>query len=628
MKKTFFFLVIGYILLASQGLRADEGFYPNPGKDAYPGYTYEHKEVASPSYGERDDVDSAFKDFEEFESQYKNSQYDDPYAASASEDTQVPIEPSITVAHDEFTKSSIRDRVKVLRQERRQMMPYLDRGYIRSSVHPKKVQEKMNFIAGGEKKLRDLIERAIRVHMPAKAAKERIALARRRIIVAIRELFPEISFEYMDRDGALSGGPFNSRGFHWTMKQPLFRGGILWNTLLQERAGLKESQKEYDRIIMDIIRDVSEAYFEYNRALQVNNEEAAAIGKMQHYAEMSEEKSKQGLISEIEHLNVQSLFSQMKYDYETAKQELELARLDMQNYLSLEIGDEVDVAGLYDIQEVMTDKPEEAVDISAQTAWSEDFRQESIATEEMPDLKELVDLAYQNRAELQVEAARLAQARLEERIQWAEMLPHADLVMEFGKLGEAYDVIDTVPNKQLEVRIFLELNWNAGGNTLNYQFENKEDAPSLTLYGADSARRTQITTNTFSLGLFDGLDALADAKEAEAEKLERIVELENAEKEVVQDVKKAYFDYQKALIQMKSSIKRLNYRDRIARVSKHRLDNNEIQVSEYMQSEIEYLREKIELHKALTDYFAAKASLNRAVGVNNYMPIEESYGKS
>ena len=129
------------------------------------------------------------------------------------------------------------------------------------------------------------------------------------------------------------------------------------------------------------------------------------------------------------------------------------------------------------------------------------------------------------------------------------------------------------------------------------------------------------------MGLLDGLDKLADAKEAEVAKLDQIVALEKAEKEVIQEVKQTFFDFQKARIQVQSSLQRVDYRERLAHLAEHRLGQNDIQISEYMQAEIDLLREKTELHKALKDYFTAKAKLNRAVGMHALLTIEELHGK-
>lgn len=529
--------------------------------------------------------------------------------------------PSLTIAESARNKSAVKSEVSLLREEREREMPFLSRGVVRELIDAEQVRQRLYFVEGDAKKLQDLINRAIETHMPSKAAEERVSLAKRRIFAAVRELFPEIQFEYEDREGFITGGKFNSRGYHFNLRQPIFRGGALWNAMLEERAELKAAKKEHDKIIEDLVDNVSESYFEYNRTLQVAKDQFSAIDRMEKFAKISEQKFGEELISEIEHLNVQSLYSQMKYDYETAKQELELSKLDLQSYLDLRLEDEIAVAPLYDMQALLDDSRAEgqpAISIEGDTS---DYGEPK---GDLPNLTSLVDLAYKNRAELQIEAAKLESARLRERVEWAEMLPQADIVLEMGALGEAFDATTTHPKRTNEFRAVLEFNWNMMGNTVGYEFENDENAPSVTQFPAGGS---QTTRNTFSVDLLDGLDALANIKEAEAEKLDQIVELENAEKEVVQDVKQAYFDYQKALIQFKSSLQRLDYRERLARLSKHRLEQNEIQISEYIQAEIDLLQEQTELHGALKDYFAAKSALNRAVGVRNYLPIEETYGQ-
>lgn len=535
------------------------------------------------------------------------------------------IKPSIPVAtQDDLTRQNIRDRVRALRQERVQSMPYLSRGIVREAIDAKRVKSRTQFASGDQKKLDDLVARAVDTHLPAKASWERISLAERRIFRAVRQLLPEANVTYEDKDGMQTDQYFNSRGFNFTLRQPLFRGGILWNTLLQERAELKAAKKEYDKITEDLVKDVSEAYFEYNRASEVVQDQQRSILKMEPFAKISEQKFKEELISEIEHLNVQSLFNQMKYDFETSKQELELAKLDLQSYLDLQIDDNVQIAPLYNMDAILEKSRGEAK-AAGPDVTVEGFQEEMPESMSIPELKSLVDMAYHHRAELQVEAYKLESARLNERVRAGELLPRADLVLEMGELGEAFDDNSVHPKLRKEFRAFIEMKWNVMGSNVGYKFENDENAPSVTQFQSSSG--TQTTTNTFSFDLFDGLDALVEMKQAEAEKLDQVVELENAEKEVVQDVKKAYYDYQKALIQLKSTLQKLDYRERLAQLSKHRLEQNEIQISEYFQAELDLASERTELNKALKDYFTAKAALNRAVGVRNYLPIEETYGK-
>ncbi|MEI7752318.1 MAG: TolC family protein, partial [Candidatus Omnitrophota bacterium] len=121
--------------------------------------------------------------------------------------------------------------------------------------------------------------------------------------------------------------------------------------------------------------------------------------------------------------------------------------------------------------------------------------------------------------------------------------------------------------------------------------------------------------------------AFVNVKQAEVDKLNQVVELEKAEKQVLQDVKQAYYDYQKALIQVNSTVKRLEYRKRLRDFAEHRLSKKEIELSEYLQAESDLVREKAELHKALKEYFSAKAALNHAVGIQNFFNMDNPQTK-
>ena len=109
----------------------------------------------------------------------------------------------VMVDHQDLAKRSIRDQIRSLRQERIEKMPYLDRGFVHGAINEKKVRQTLDFIAGGKKNLQSVIGRAVQVHTPALASKERVKLAERRILVAMRELFPELEITYQHRDGQI-----------------------------------------------------------------------------------------------------------------------------------------------------------------------------------------------------------------------------------------------------------------------------------------------------------------------------------------------------------------------------------------------------------------------------------------
>ena len=530
-------------------------------------------------------------------------------------------------ARTEALEKAVDQQVEAMRAERTREMPYLDRVYIRTSITPLKIQQKEEFLSGGTKDLQDLILRAKSVHTQAKAAHENIALYNRRVLLALRKLFPEATFDMNAREGVLQKNPFTGKDWHVTLRQPIFNGGVLWNTLLQEKANLEASKKQYDKTLAELVFDLSRAYFEYQRALQTAEENRVAVEKMKRFAEMSEEKFKEKLISEIERLNVQSLYSQMQFDLESANQELEIAKLDLQKYLDLSVNDQFTIAKIYDLDDVVQGQAIPAGSVSGAKALPDVFKGEGKA----PELSKLIDLSYGHRPELQVEAAKLQAARLGERVRWGEFLPKANLTYHFGALGEAYN--DPVvaysgssyqaknePVLKKEWQLMLEMNWNVGGNKVNYSYSRDIKAPSITEF--DQTEGAMLRKNVLSLGVLDGLDAFVNVKQAEVDKLNQVVELEKAEKQVLQDVKQAYYDYQKSMIQVNSTVKRLEYRKRLREFAEHRLGKKEIELSEYLQAESDLVHEKAELHKALKEYFSAKASLNHAVGIQNFFSMD------
>lgn len=543
----------------------------------------------------------------------ENAQAAPPPSAADS----VPSSASIT------RRLPVKDEVKILRAQRAKKMPYLNKSIIRSEITPQKVAEKQKFVSAAQaRNLNDLIQRAVELYTPARAARERISLSKRRILAAVRALFPQATMEIQDKGGKLSGDKYNSGSYRFNFRQAIFHGGILWNTLLQEKANLEAAQKEYTSVLEDLVKEVITAYIEYSRALQVVREQETGIRSMRQYAQLSKKKFTEGIISEIEHLNAQSLFSQMEYDHETSKQELELAKLDLQRYLDLGTEDHLEIIPLYHVNEMIANQKSEGE--RKESVLSKDDYSKDDNGKPIPALGDLVDLAYQHRASLQVESAKLEAARLQERIRWGEVMPKGDLILEFGRLAEAFNTDTTTPSYRPEVRVGFEFNWNIGGNKVNYTYDNDDRAPSVSQFLSGTGSRTR--SSKMSVGLFDGLSDFAAIKEAEVARLDEITQLEKTEKEVVHDVKQSFFDFQKSRIRVKSTLQRVAYRRRLAGLNKHKLEKNEIQISEYLQSEIDALQEVGNLQKALADYYTAKAKLNNAIGIRNYFSLEESHG--
>ncbi len=530
---------------------------------------------------------------------------------------------------EELTREAIRERVAVLRSQRIEKMPYLDKAFIRAAVGEKNVVERESFVSSGPKSLEDMIQRAIQSYLPARVAHEKMELAHRRILVALRNLLPTAQVEVNRQNGVLSGSGYNRRNTILHFSQPIFHGGILWNTILKHKAALKQAARDSDKTVADLVRDVSQAYFEYQRALMAVAERKQLLDDTAKQVEISKKKWDAQLISEIENLNVESVRGQMESDYESAKQDLALARLELQKFLDLDLSENLQIKTLYDIGDFLNPtaqaKPEEkdSGKNPAKAARKAVHKTPAIADMKLPAVEELVDAAYRDRPELQSAAAGLRAAKLEEKIQWGNFLPEVDFIVDYGRNGEAFNDVSNHPVLKTQYKIGVEFKWNVAGNKTEYTFSNEQTPPSVSTFQGGSGSQT--TGNSAKFGLLDGLDVFVNIKDAEVQKLEQVVALDDAEKEVVKSVKEAFYEYQKASIQLRSGIQRLNYRDRLLKLSLHRLGKNEIEISEYLQAQQDFITQKIELHKTLADYFTAKAKLNRAVGRQDFMPVERIF---
>lgn len=515
----------------------------------------------------------------------------------------------------------IQQEVKEKRKQRLEHFPGIDPEQVKESINESQIVTKREFLSKNTHSLEDVIGRSIQVHLPAQIALERIDLAEKRILKAFRDFFSDIDFTRVQKDGTLSTDAYKSRNWRLAFRQPLFRGGIIWNTFQLEMEGRETARREYEKTVSNLVADVSKAYFEYERSWNVLQDRKKLFEQAKESKRVSDEKNQANLISEIEKLNVDSLYSQAEYDLETAQQDLEIAKLELQKFLALDINDPITIDSVYQIDSL------KLVDLSGQPiplSLSDNAKANPIKKPEIKDEKAVldryVDMAYAHRSDLQVEASKLHAARLSQKISAGKMLPEWDLVVEFGQLAEAFETVAHLPTYRDEWKIGSEISWNVAGSSARHTYDHDQRAPSVSQFLGTQGPISD--THTFNVSLFDSLNSFAELKETKIAALEQVVELEKTERDVIREVKEAYFNYNKALIQVESNYKRMNYRDRLSQLAKHRLETNEIQVSEYLQSQIDYSEERSQVHRALADFYTAKANLNRAIGVRDYMQIE------
>jgi outer membrane protein TolC len=472
------------------------------------------------------------------------------------------------------------------------------------------------------------MSQAVGRHLPLVIAEDKIELAKRRLLSSIRDLFPSFTVLYEHNrgfklykddpdktDGSNDSQQFRSERFRYSMSQPIFRGGALWNTVKAERAQLQATQAEYKKVLSDLSVEVARAYLNLIRAQTVLARKKRMGETLEHVLLSSEEKMEAALISEIEHLNVQSQSSQIEHDIAAAKKDLELSILEFKKVLHLEIGDYVAVKSYDDsfINDLRAKTVAVAQDVEAETERKQEDK-----------IDEMVKLSYQNRPEFTIQKFKFEAAEWMEKVAQGGWLPQVNLVSEFGKKAEAYMARDNSPPWDDEHRIGLEVRWNFGGSTHSYEYDKNRQGTGVEATDTNVAMDGYYDRiNRGGISVLDGLEQFERAKETVIARKEALQALETSEKDVVSEVKEAYYNYNRATIQLKSIFKKLDYRRKMVELAKHRSEVNEIQISEYVQAEMDFMQENEKLYQTMTDYFLAKIAFNKAIGIKGYLPLED-----
>jgi len=472
--------------------------------------------------------------------------------------------------------------------------------------------------------LEDCLEHSIAVSLPKEIAAKRRSLNTLQLTKSIRDLFPEVTFNFTGTQGKLSPatsipgdpgfqGRYKEKSYSFEGKQPLFRGFQLVNTMMKDKYNRRAAVEEIRKAVNESTYSTLVAYFQLTRSDLIwknHKEEAEEAGLL---LKQSAEKKSQGLISEIEFLNVQSLYADMMQAVETMWGDKEVAALDLKKALRLPPEEPVEIVPLYDYNSY---NPESIQKFGEKVSAQET----QLKLNEPASLDDYIAMAYKNRPDLKMEENKLIANRYAEKAAKGVFMPRSDLVIKGGKTAEGY-IPNTPPPFRTDYSINIETSWNLGGNTVKHVYSDQQTSPSLTTFQGQDG--TIQRTNTFTAQLLDGLQQYIDVRQAKVETLEQLQVYEDAERQAVQQVVESFYKYRAAVVKLNAAAAGLDYRKRSLELSKLKLEKNEIQISEYLEALKELTTQRDDFHTAMSDYFSSKADLNHAVGLENLVPIDE-----
>lgn len=444
------------------------------------------------------------------------------------------------------------------------------------------------------------------------ALKKKIEVAEAKLVEAKRALFPTIQGVYQTNGGHVPGDVLNTDGggslvggqrfykgeyYKVNVNQPLFYGGELVLTVKQAEENVKSSKSEYAKSKDEYIHQVRTSYYgavkaEYNVQYQTGISDKVTV----IYKRVKEEHN-QKLISEVDFLNTESQYHQVYFQVESAKNDRKSADLVLHQALSLDSSEPFPL----------------------------DLKLNFVPVR--PEFEAMLGMALENNAEVRIKEYALISAQYGVQIYKAKKLPRVDLRGSYGMLGEAFHDTRVFQreadlgkgNNDLEKEWFLgvHVGMPLGPNSVEYdQIKHKYGPTVLALTGSDD------WAHKATFNLFDKFSDITDEKGAQATLLQSQSDYEKTRNDLTVKVRDDFYNLQKSLIQIDSSIAKIRYQDKQNSILEYMVGIQETSVVNYLEGLIESAQNKFAFIQAVVDYHIAVSGLSVSIGDPYYFETE------
>jgi outer membrane protein TolC len=210
----------------------------------------------------------------------------------------------------------------------------------------------------------------------------------------------------------------------------------------------------------------------------------------------------------------------------------------------------------------------------------------------------------------------------------AKFWPKVDLLGSWGLAKEEYSSEDAVgaedqlngdPDRKLVQQWYagLKMSMPIWGSGLEYSLTKEQWVPVVSAY-----QGTEATTMEVKFKIWDRMDTISDKMLAEIDFDKSRQELVKVKQDIILEVKESCFNYQKALIQVATAENKVKYQSGDFEWVKLRRGFDEATDSNVVESMIKTAQEKFGLLQALADCHISIASINKAIGIEDYYKDE------
>lgn len=451
--------------------------------------------------------------------------------------------------------------------------------------------------------LDDCIRIAIKNSIPLQVSEKSVKLAQMRVIEARRNMLPSVTVAFEPYTGKVNERNYIGRKQYIEGKQPLYHGGELYFTLKQAETNLEITKSEGDKIKNELVLQVKKAYYTLAKTEDNLRMQIELSAEVERICQMVNDQYDANVASKLELLNVSSQTSQTKYQLASAEGDVSVAELILKQAMNVDPAIKINV------------KPKLA------------FNRIKVSYEDA------LAAAFLNRPEVKTNLLMLEYYAYGRKIAASHSLPKIDLMGSWGLAKEYFTPLDNAwgdtgfpavgttiyPEQKLEEQ------WYAGvkasvpfwGSTAEYSYTREQWTPVISAY-----QGTEASTNSFKLKLLDNLAMYSDKQLSEVDFDRARQELNKIKQDVTLEVKEQCFNYQKALIQLETASNKVRYQENDFEFTKLKRSLDEVPDSGVVDSMIKLFQERFGYVQALTDCHTAIASINKAIGIEDYYKDE------
>ena len=418
---------------------------------------------------------------------------------------------------------------------------------------------------------------ALKNNQPTKVAREEIELAQLKISEAERGFYPALKVQTYRTAGERFKVGSEEREIKTELTQPVFYGGKLVDTLNQAKVNLEITQKNYDRLKLDVVQKTETAYFNLVAADMHLKQKGALRQEAKELLGKIEKLAAAGMIIPLEVNSASTWFKQIEFQMDSIKQDLFMAELTFKQVLNTK---EVPL---------LKDQLLEAKKLSL-------------------DLGPCVELALQHRPEIYLSELLVKFNDYGQRI---EASKNKDLTVDFttsyGFYQGAYETESMRNADNWYVGFKASVPW--GANTVNTSYTQGGSKPTLGQSGP-----TASSTISAEFNLLDNLKRLSDKKRSDIDLHRSLSDFNETIKTITFEVQDAFLNYQKAVLQLNTAESEMKFRRSESEVIKVRSMVGEASLSSAMESLYSFSDAQSKYIQALANYQISLANLKKATG--------------